>query len=164
PAATSTPPAQIPPIDEALARSAIRARQILLDPIIGNSIFPSGISHEDTISKIRAALKTSIPPSSNDPHASIKALLQLRNGGLIIELDSEHTVHKLKDHTTRKTFLHALENSVLFKDRTYTLVVQYIPVNLLIECPGLLRLIEKKNHLENEALVSMRWIKPPHKR
>ncbi|KAG1794887.1 uncharacterized protein HD556DRAFT_1212846, partial [Suillus plorans] len=94
----------------------------------------------------------------------IKALLQLRNGGLIIELDSEHTANKLKDPATRKTFLQALNNAVLFKDRTYTLVVQYIPVNLLIERPGLLRLIEKKNHLEDEALISMRWIKPPHKR
>ncbi|KAG2739629.1 hypothetical protein P692DRAFT_20644775, partial [Suillus brevipes Sb2] len=38
---------KIPPVDEALARSAIRARQILLDPIAGNSTLPPEISHHD---------------------------------------------------------------------------------------------------------------------
>jgi len=35
--------------------------------------------------------------------------------------------------------------------------------NLLIERPGLLRLVEGKNHLDDNSLASMRWIKPPHK-
>ncbi|KAG1764851.1 hypothetical protein EDD22DRAFT_766551, partial [Suillus occidentalis] len=94
----------------------------------------------------------------------IKALLQLRNGGIITELDSEETVTQLRHPTARKAFLQALNFSVTLKDRTYTLVAQYVPVNLLIERPGLLRLIEGKNHLEDDSLASMRWIKPPHKR
>ncbi|KAG1840200.1 hypothetical protein DFJ58DRAFT_640250, partial [Suillus subalutaceus] len=88
----------------------------------------------------------------------------LRNGGLIIELDSEATVNRLKVEATQQRFLQALDSSVIFKDRTYTLVVQYIPVNLLIERTGLLRLVEQKNHLETNSLISMHWIKPPHKR
>ncbi|KAG2739628.1 hypothetical protein P692DRAFT_201652946, partial [Suillus brevipes Sb2] len=94
----------------------------------------------------------------------IKALLQLRNGGIIIELDSEETMARLRDNATRKKFLHALNYSVTFKDRTYTLVAQYVPTNLLVERPGLLRLVEGKNHLADNSLATMRWIKPPNKR
>ncbi|KAG1777028.1 hypothetical protein EV702DRAFT_954489, partial [Suillus placidus] len=94
----------------------------------------------------------------------IKALIQLRNGGLIVELDSELTLIRLREINARKRFLQALDNSVIFKDRTYTLVIQYVPVNILIERTGLLRLIEGKNQLADNSLASMRWIKPPHKR
>ncbi|KAG2048097.1 hypothetical protein BDR06DRAFT_838348, partial [Suillus hirtellus] len=62
-----------------------------------------------------------------------------------------------------KRFLQALNFSVTLKDKTYTLIAQYVSINLLIECPGLLRLVEGKNHLEDNSLVSMHWIKPPHK-
>ncbi|KAG1736665.1 uncharacterized protein EDB91DRAFT_1005377, partial [Suillus paluster] len=93
----------------------------------------------------------------------ITALLQLQNRGLIVELDSEEMVIRLKDNHTQKKFLQALNFSVTFKDQTYTLVVQYVPINLLIEQPGLLRLVEGKNLLEVNSLISMCWIKPPHK-
>jgi hypothetical protein len=88
----------------------------------------------------------------------------MRNGGLIVELDSELTLTRLRELNTRKRFLQALDNSVMFKDRTYTLVLQYVPVNTLIECTGLLRLMEGKNQLTDNSLASMRWINPPHKR
>ena len=143
-----------PPVDEALARSAIRARQILLDPIPGNTIFPPGISHADAVSRLRRAFKVAHPSSNRSE--DMKALLQLRNGGLIVEIDSEETVNSLKDAVTRKRFLHALEFSVTFKDRSFALVVRYIPVNLLIERQGLLRLIEGENHLDDNSLISMR--------
>ncbi|KAG1724572.1 uncharacterized protein EDB91DRAFT_1255165 [Suillus paluster] len=51
---------QIPPIDEALARATLRARQILLDPIPGNLVFPLDISHEDTLSKIHTTIQTTL--------------------------------------------------------------------------------------------------------
>jgi hypothetical protein len=155
-------PDQIPPTDIAVARSATRARQILMDPIPGNSIFPPNINHDDVLKIIQAAISTALKPKSNKEY--IKALLQLRNGGIITELDSEETVTQLRHPTARKAFLQALNFSVTLKDQTYTLVAQYVPVNLLIERPGLLRLIEGKNHLEDDLLASMRWIKPPHKR
>ncbi|KAG1817163.1 uncharacterized protein BJ212DRAFT_1480392 [Suillus subaureus] len=155
-------PLQIPLVDEALARSATHARQILLDPIPGNPMFPPGISHDDAIHKIRLTIKTALTP--NDHNENIIALLQLCNGGLIMELDSEETVLRLQDSTTRKKLIQALEFSVTFKDRTYTLVAQFIPINLLIEQPSLLHLVEGKNRLDDNLLASMRWIKPLHKR
>ncbi|KAG0692195.1 hypothetical protein DFH29DRAFT_818025, partial [Suillus ampliporus] len=114
------------------------------------------------LNKIRDALKSAYSPSKRT--VEIKALLQMHNGGLMAELDSEEMVQGLKDNTIRKRFLQALNFTVTFKDRTFALVVQYVPVNLLIERPGLLRLIEGKNRLDNNSLISMRWIKPPHKR
>ncbi|KAG2741122.1 hypothetical protein P692DRAFT_20752677, partial [Suillus brevipes Sb2] len=113
---------QIPPVDAALARSAIRARQVLLDPIAGNLTFPPEISHQDALSKLCNAIKEALSP--NDRDDNIKALLQLRNRGLIIELDSEETITRLQDNAIRKKLLHALNYSVTFKDRTYTLVAQ----------------------------------------
>lgn len=160
PIATSAP--QPASADAAIARSAIRARQILLDPIPGNLFLPENISHEATSSKINTAITSALAPNNHQGH--IKALIQLRNGGLIVELDSELTLTRLQEHNTRKRFLQALDNSVIFKDRTYTLVLQYVPVNVLINRTGLLRLMEGKNQLADNSLASMRWIKPPHKR
>ncbi|KAG1887676.1 hypothetical protein F4604DRAFT_1674860 [Suillus subluteus] len=63
---TSNMQYQIPPIDEALARSAIRARQILLDPIDGNLVFPPSISHDESLDKLRNAIKTALAPNGHD--------------------------------------------------------------------------------------------------
>lgn len=89
---------QVPPIDEALARSAIRARQILLDPIIGNPVFPPEINHNDALDKIHTAIKAALAP--NGRNDNVKALLQLRNGGIIVELDNEETALRLRDNAT----------------------------------------------------------------
>ncbi|KAG1841780.1 hypothetical protein F4604DRAFT_1690228 [Suillus subluteus] len=63
---TSNMQYQIPPIDEALARSAIRARQILLDPIDGNLVFPPSISHDESLDKLRNAIKMALAPNGHD--------------------------------------------------------------------------------------------------
>ncbi|KAG1743987.1 uncharacterized protein EDB91DRAFT_1050846, partial [Suillus paluster] len=87
----------------------------------------------------------------------------LCNGGIIPELDSKESVLRLRHKTTWTAFLKVLDFSVTFKDRTYTLIAQYVPVNILIEQPGIFCLVENKNRLKNNSLASMRWIKPPHK-
>jgi hypothetical protein len=162
PLTTSTPRVTRPsPTDEAVARSAIRARQVLLDLIPGNKTFPPNLSHADTVAKLREALKTTLPPGGT---GDIKALLQLRNGGLMVEMDSEETANRLKNSEDRNKFLKALDHAVTIKDRTYTVIVQYLPIHMQIDRPGLLRLIESKNELEDNSLISMRWVKPPNKR
>ncbi|KAG1844151.1 hypothetical protein F4604DRAFT_1689234 [Suillus subluteus] len=45
-----------PSIDKAIGRAAIRARQILLDPTLGTTLFPPGTSHGDMVKKAKSAL------------------------------------------------------------------------------------------------------------
>ncbi|KAG1735860.1 uncharacterized protein EDB91DRAFT_1083499, partial [Suillus paluster] len=76
-----------PSVDKAVGRAAIRACQVLLDPMLGETLFPPNMSNSDIAKKLKEALMKARDNST--PPGSIRAVMALRNGGIVIEMESE---------------------------------------------------------------------------
>ncbi|KAG2740247.1 hypothetical protein P692DRAFT_20753706, partial [Suillus brevipes Sb2] len=100
PSYSSIAAANLPPtVDKAIGRAAIRARQILLDPKPGTNLFPPGTSNKDIATRLKEAIGNI--RDDNTPQGYIRAVTPLRNGGIIVELDSEELATWLRDPTGR---------------------------------------------------------------
>ena len=148
-----------PTTDRAVGRAAIRARQILLDPIPGNTLFPPESPHIDIVKKLKSALSSIRTPAT--PEGDIRAVQVHRNGGIIIELDNEHIADWLRTPAGQLELVKQLDSSVSFRNRTYPIVIEYLPIQTQIEQEGFLRQIEHANTLPLDSLASIRWIKAP---
>jgi hypothetical protein len=100
----------------------------------------------------------------NSPTSNIKSMQALCNGGIIVELDNEHLASWLQDSTGRSLMEGQFDTAVSFFKRTFTLVLEYLPIQLQIENDGFLQHVENKNNLPADSLATIRWIKSPNHR
>ncbi|KAG2739998.1 hypothetical protein P692DRAFT_201661475, partial [Suillus brevipes Sb2] len=91
----------------------------------------------------------------------IRSVASLRNGGVVIELESERLALWLGSTEGRALLEGQFDSAVSFRNRTFPLVLEYLPIHMQLEQPEFLRKIEQENHLPPDALTSIRWIKPP---
>ncbi|KAG1788584.1 uncharacterized protein HD556DRAFT_1215180, partial [Suillus plorans] len=94
----------------------------------------------------------------------VRTVQRLRNGGLIIEVDNEQLAGWLKGPTGRVLLESHLDSTASIRDRTYPIVVQFLPISYEIECDNFPRHIEAENHLPPNSIASIHWIKPPQRR
>ncbi|KAG2747348.1 hypothetical protein P692DRAFT_201867111 [Suillus brevipes Sb2] len=105
--------AHIPPqVDKALGRAALQARQILLDPLPGGTLFPPDTSKRDMAAKIKSALEAA--KDDTTPEGTIRSITTLRNGGIIVELETESLAKWLNNQPGRS----ALENHLDISNKT----------------------------------------------
>ncbi|KAG2050493.1 hypothetical protein BDR06DRAFT_866485, partial [Suillus hirtellus] len=151
-----------PTVDKALGRAAIRACEILLDPLPGESLFPLDTSKHDIAKKLNEALDKARDDST--PKGKVKAITILRNGGLIAEMESESLASWLNTMEGKTALVSNLDISVSFRHRTYPIVLEYLPVQLQLDDAGFPTQVEQENNLPPDTIASIRWIKPPTKR
>ncbi|KAG2045458.1 hypothetical protein BDR06DRAFT_1059842 [Suillus hirtellus] len=167
---TATPPAfptyssiaaaNLPPsIDQAVARASLRAKQILLDPMPGHSLFPAEATNATIAKSISDIL--SVISGEGTPTGAVHAVQRLCNGGLIVELDNEQLAGWLKGPTGRMLLESQLDSPACIRDRTYSIVIQFLLITYKIERDDFPRHIEAENHLPPNSIASIRWIKPP---
>lgn len=155
--------AHLPPkVDQAVGRAAIRARQILLDPNPGTPPFPPNTTSKEIAEHLKKAL-TNIRNDST-PEGNVKTVTTLRNGGIIVELDSDTLATWLRDPANRTLLENQFDSAVSFRSRTFALVLEYLPIHLQISDGQFLRRLEEENTLLPDSLASIRWIKPPIRR
>ncbi|KAG1801154.1 uncharacterized protein BJ212DRAFT_1286792, partial [Suillus subaureus] len=85
------------------------------------------------------------------------------NGGLIAELESESLASWLNMTEGKTVLISNLDISVLFRHRTYPIVLEYLPIQLQIDDAGFPTQVEQENNLPPNTIASVRWIKPPTK-
>ncbi|KAF8547902.1 hypothetical protein OG21DRAFT_1424027, partial [Imleria badia] len=89
----------------------------------------------------------------------IKALTQLRNGGLIIKFDSTVSAAWLRQSNNKTKFLEKLEVPAEIHDRSYTVLVPFLPITAPLDDPQWFRAIKIENNLREDSLASAKWIK-----
>ncbi|KAG1741833.1 uncharacterized protein EDB91DRAFT_1247886 [Suillus paluster] len=136
PTYSSAAAAHLPPsFDKAVARASLRAKQILLDPTTGHSLFPP------------EATNTSIAKQISD------ILAEICNDGA-----PTGTI------ASRKLLETHLDSMACIHDRTFAIVVQFLLITYDIEQDDFKRHIETENFLPSNSITSIRWIKPPQRR
>ncbi|KAG1866693.1 hypothetical protein F4604DRAFT_1927966 [Suillus subluteus] len=151
-----------PSVDKAVRCAAIRAREILLEPQAGNTLFPPNTTNPDIAKKLKEAL-TNIRTDTTLP-GDIRSVTSLCNGGIVIELETEWLAAWLGSTTGRALLEGQFDSTVSFRIRTFSIVLEYLSIHMQIEQEGFLRKIEQENQLPSNTLTSIRWIKPPLRR
>ncbi|KAF8545756.1 hypothetical protein OG21DRAFT_1428696, partial [Imleria badia] len=83
----------------------------------------------------------------------------LRNGGIILELDSVSSTRWLRQDANKANFLEKLEIPADFKDHRYAILIPFLPISFPIEEPDWLRAVEAENDLPEGSITTARWIK-----
>jgi hypothetical protein len=148
-----------PSVDKAVGCAAIHAREILLEPQPNSTLFPPNTSNSDIVKKLKMALAAICTDST--PPGDIRSVGPLRNGGLVVELESEHLTLWLGSTEGRALLEGHFDSAVSFRNRTFPIVLEYLPIHMQIEQTEFLRKIEEENRLPTDTLSSIRWIKPP---
>ncbi|KAG2050042.1 hypothetical protein BDR06DRAFT_867881, partial [Suillus hirtellus] len=143
-------------------RAAIRARQILLDPKPNCTLFPADTPTSEIAKKLNDALDKARDDST--PQGKIRAVLVLKNGGIIVELELETLASWLNNPPGKTALESHLDIDVSFRYCSYPIVLEYLPIKLQIENEEFLHQLKQENELPPLSLASIQWIKSTTKR
>ncbi|KAG1865322.1 hypothetical protein F4604DRAFT_2026302 [Suillus subluteus] len=150
------------PTTRRAARNAIKKCQVLIDIPIHSHLAPGKVSHEQLVKKIQEALKTINKDDS--PNLDIRSVSQFRNGGTIIEMQTQEAMEYLKNKDNKNEFINTLDPNATIKERSYPVVIQFVPLTFNPDSAEHLRDLEQENEWEQDSITSAHWIKPPAKR
>ena len=142
------------------AREGIKAQQVLVDaPSPGQQIH-SGTDNTRLVEIANSAL-TAMEDQSTQRFVSA---WRLNNGGLLLEMDSEDAAKWLDTPSNRTAFLSHFAPEAALKARTYSLVVQFMPLQFKPDKDADLCSLEVVNRLPTGLIRRARWIKPAYRR
>ena len=143
-------------------REEIKRQQVLINFDKGSD-FDLDYLDEYTLSRkaldaINSTWTTAQDPKPTSP--KLKAATLMRNGGLLLELDSAQAADWLRKPAPRDSFLSNLGLGANIKDRFYQVIVQFAPIQFDPNDNDQLHQYEIFNGLETDSIVKAEWIKP----
>jgi len=149
------PPAHANP--KIAAREGIKARQFLIQ-----GINDSKFSHFDTI-QLKVELNK-ILSELGIPTGKIRAVVNSRNGGTVIEADSDETASWLSNLSNQKKLCEKLGSQAEFRVRSYNVIAFNVPLGINPEDNEHRLEICEANGFEPSAILSAKWAKAINKR
>jgi hypothetical protein len=149
------PPPHINP--KLAAKEGIKARQFLL-----TGLQDTAYGQYDT-----QKLKTLINKMTRDlglEEGKLRSLIALKEGGILVEVDSDTTARWFADGVNRVELCSALSEGVAFRDRTYNVIVFNSPLNLVPENEAHVAEIQEVNDLGDNDIAQISWAKPVNRR
>ena len=149
--ALATPPPHANP--KIAAREEIKARQFLLE-----GIKDTKLSHLDSFQ-----LKTELNKILLDTRlkkGSIRSVNNLRNGGTLIELDSDDSTTWMLNSQNCTEFCQKIDPKVISCTRSYNLIAFNVPLVINLEDNGHRLEVCEANNMEKDTISAMRWAKP----
>ena len=114
--------------------------------------------------KSRADTAWAIAPQPKLEKPTVKAAVLLRGSRLLLELNSSGLADWLHKEANQKAFLNNVGSGANIKDRTYQVIVQFIPIEFKPDDDASLRQYEVVNGLEKGSVLKAGWIKPAQDR
>ena len=140
-----------PGTDRPMVNTAIKERQILLDIEPGHGIFNDDTPRGEMVHELQKALMNMQGPEG--PSLQVKALTHIRNGGFLVEMDTTEAVAWVKDPIRKLILTESLGGNIRLKDRTYNLLVPFVPIMMKIEDTATLRSIEQTNKIPANSII-----------
>jgi hypothetical protein len=134
------------------ARDTIKARQILINVALNGPVAPKKVSHAQLAEKIQEMFLAII--NFDTPDLIIKNVTQYHNGGTIIKMTTAEAANYLKKNDVKEEFIKNLDPKVVFKDRAYLVVIQFVPLTFNPNSENKICKLEQENDWE-EGTISM---------
>ena len=143
-------------------REQIKRRQVLIDFEKTEELQLEVMDEKTITRKATDALYTVFAAATNPKPAEVKLKsgILLRNGGLLLELNSDEAAHWLRSSEVITSFLENLGSGASIKNRTYQVIVQFVPVAFDPANDEHVRGFEENNNIAIGSIAKMDWIKP----
>lgn len=147
-------------------REEVKKRQVLIEFDNAQDRHLDNMDDTTLGRKAKDAIATAwaISPLPKPEAPGVRAAVLLRGGGLLLELNSAEAADWLHEETNRRAFLDNLGTGASIKDRTYQVIVQFIPIEFNPDNDESLRQYEVANGLEKGSVLKAEWIKPARDR
>jgi len=151
---------------DVLARNELQQRQIILD---GDDGMVNGkLTPKEMITKANLAIEQISTEEGEDIYvggkpqgAQFVAARTLKNGGVLLEMESEEGADWLKDDDIKAKFEKSFPGMVKVKGRNYQVVVQFISTRLKDKLETMLTEIEDENRFPEDTILKARWMRNP---
>ena len=143
-------------------RERIKRRQVLVDFKKTESLQLEIMDEKTMTRKAGDAIRTIFAVASEPKpvEVKLKSGTLLRNGGLLLELNSDEAANWLKSDEVLTSFLENVGSGASVKNRTYQVIVQFVPVSFDPEDDEHIRAYEEHNNIANGSIAKAEWIKP----
>ena len=141
------------------AWESTKTRQMLLDAKIQGQQINKGASNEEVQDIANKSLKEMGCPFE---HQIISAK-RLMNGGVLLEMGSEGAAQWMGESNNRADFIGRFAPEAVYKVRSYTTVVQFIPLQFRVGCDEEIWQLERDDGLPTGSVLQAQWIKPAHR-
>ena len=143
-------------------REEIKWRQVLIEFDRNQDLQLENMSDTVLARKAKDAINTVwvISPKPGMDVPAVKAAVLLRNGGLLLEMNKAEDAKWLREETNRKKILDNIGTGASIKDRTYQVIVQFIPIQFDPQNEESLRHVESSNGLKPKTIMKAEWVKP----
>lgn len=147
-------------------REQIKRRQVLVDFKRTEELTLEAMNEETLSRKAKDSLRTTwtTAPSPKPENIKLKSITLLRNGGLLLELDTPEAASWLRSDGVTDKFLESIGSGACIKNRTYQVIVQFVPIQFNPEDEAQVREYEEHNNLPQNSILKAEWIKPIHER
>jgi hypothetical protein len=139
------------------AKEGIKARQFLLE-----GLSTTKFSHTDVF-QIKTEINN-ILGSLGLTNGKIRSIDKLRNGGALVEMDSDASTTWMSDQENRRKLCEKMGPGVTFRSRVHQLIVFNVPLGVNPEDESHRHEVCEANNIEKETITAMRWVKPIHRR
>lgn len=146
-----------------MAREAMKERQVLIDFLPNSPLAAGKSSHAQLVERIRKALATL--PKEDDNELIMKAVSQFKQGGMIIEFTSKEAANYIRNNNAiKEQFLKDLDPDTSLKERTYPIVIPFMPIAFDPTSQLNREALEDENGWKKDSILTAHWIKPVEKR
>jgi len=172
-AATPPPPASPPNIPMMLHsqlqiqnREHIKHKQVLIDFARTGDMALEVMNEETLTRKVKDSLVMTwtTTPEPKPTLVKLKSSTLLRNRGLLLEMDTAEAAEWLKNDDINGRFLEGIGSGASIKNRSYQVIVQFVPVNFNPTDDAQVRTYEELNGLPLNSILKAEWIKPVEER
>ncbi|KAF5371838.1 hypothetical protein D9615_009532 [Tricholomella constricta] len=151
---------------EVMGRGEIRDKQVLIDGRgEGSNDAIAGLTEKLLIEKAKMTLDLMGIGGLDAPRGiAFVAVRKLRNGGALYEMNSTEAATWLRGEDVKKLFVEKFGAEVELKDRSYPLLVEFVPTSLGDNAAEAVREIERVNGLGEGEVTQAKWVRAPHTR
>ena len=143
------------------AREGIKSRQILVDFDSGQGQAPFS---DDSIAMLKGRFNGVLQGDEGVSGHKTRAVSRLRNGSVLMELDSEEVVTRFAEGAVHKQFLEKLHLAATIKPRLDQVLVQFILLSFQPDREADLHEMEEANNFKASGIVRAHWVKPAARR
>jgi hypothetical protein len=139
------------------AKEGIKARQFLLEGLTNTKF-----SHIDVF-QIKTEFNNLLA-GLGLTNGKIRSISKIRNGGALIEMDSDAATAWLSEQENRDKLCNKIGPGVSFRSRVHNLIAFNVPLGLSPENQSHRQEICEANSLDPDTITVLKWVKPVHRR
>ena len=165
-----TPPPNAPALSHSQLqiqnREHIKCKQVLIDFARTEDMALEVMDEETLTRKVKDSLIATwtTAPEPKPTSVNLKSSTLLRNGGLLLEMGSTEAAEWLKNDDTNGRFLEGVGSGASIKNRSYQVIVQFVPVIFDPTDDAQIRTYEELNNILPNSILKAEWIKPVEER